>query len=272
MGLYTLFLFAHQDDEFGVFHTLSHIKRTGGPVRIAYLTTGNPDGMPNPRRNGESLKVLASLGVSPDEVEFVGESARIPDGRLVEHLDAASAALKALAMRYGRPRSLYTHAYEGGHQDHDAAYLVGVSLAESWGILNHSIQTPLYCKAGIPRPFFRMFHALKANGPRVTHPIPWKERVRFLGFYFSYRSQWKSWIGLWPFVLLHYLFRGTEVHQTLNLQRMDQRPHPGPLLYEQRGFYRFDQFVISAKSFIEKTRADSDALRELHTDSPWGSS
>ena len=139
MGLYTLFLFAHQDDEFGVFHTLSHIKRTGGPVRIAYLTTGNPDGMPNPRRNGESLKVLASLGVSPDEVEFVGESARIPDGRLVEHLDSASAALRALAMRYGRPKSLYTHAYEGGHQDHDAAYLVGVSLAESWGILNLSL-------------------------------------------------------------------------------------------------------------------------------------
>jgi hypothetical protein len=140
------------------------------------------------------------------------------------------------------PNRLFTHAYEGGHQDHDAAYVLGLHVAQKWGIMDRAFQTALYCKDGIPTPFFRMFHPLKANGSPIQYRIPLKERLRYLGFYFAYHSQWKSWIGLWPFVLLHYLFEGTEVHQPLIPERLTERPHSGSLLYEQRGFFTFERF------------------------------
>ena len=39
------------------------------------------------------------------------------------------------------------HAWEGGHQDHDAVHIVGVRSAQRCGVLASSRQFPLYRRA-----------------------------------------------------------------------------------------------------------------------------
>jgi hypothetical protein len=56
-----------------------------------------------------------------------------------------------------------------------------------------------------------------------------------------YPSQRNTWIGLFPFVVLHYLLRGEQQLQGVALARLQQRPHQGALYYENRRFYRWEQ-------------------------------
>jgi len=63
-----LFLFAHQDDEFGVFQKIMDEQRQGRHVYCAYLTDGAFAGQSSLRRNRESLTVLTKLGVQEEDI------------------------------------------------------------------------------------------------------------------------------------------------------------------------------------------------------------
>ena len=63
---------------------------------------------------------------------------------------------------FGTPDEVYLPAWEGGHQDHDAGHLLGLSLAAPGLRLR---QFPLYQGAGLPGPFFRVMAPLPGNGP-----------------------------------------------------------------------------------------------------------
>jgi hypothetical protein len=78
---------------------------------------------------------------------------------------------------------------------------------------------------------------LPENGAVTTSPIGWRARWRYLRHCLSYPSQRGSWIGLFPFVLLHYLLHGVQSLQPVAPQRLAERPHPGALYYEKRQFY-----------------------------------
>jgi hypothetical protein len=76
-----LFLFAHQDDEFGVFQKIVDELADGRNVYCAYLTDGVPIGRSPEKRNLESISVLMNLGVPRENILFIGEKFSIPDGR-----------------------------------------------------------------------------------------------------------------------------------------------------------------------------------------------
>ena len=61
-------------------------------------------------------------------------------------------------------------------------------------------------------------------------------RLHFLRRALEYPSQRGSWIGLFPFFLLHYLFDGTQAIQAVSAHRIRERPHKGDLYYEKRRF------------------------------------
>ena len=69
----SIFLFAHQDDEFGIFQKILDELEAGNLVCCAYLTNGalGPD-LAN-RRNRESLTVLLKLGVDVKNIFFAGD-------------------------------------------------------------------------------------------------------------------------------------------------------------------------------------------------------
>lgn len=74
-----LFLFAHRDDEFGVFQKIIDELEKGHRVCCAYLTDRGFNGVSTQRRNRESLFVLQQLGAQRQDIYFAGNALGIPD-------------------------------------------------------------------------------------------------------------------------------------------------------------------------------------------------
>ena len=245
----TLFVFAHQDDESGCFHEIHRLVNRGDSVWVVYLTSGTFDGSLSRARNAESIVVLGKIGVPKENILFLGTRSAIPDGRLCKNLEVALQSLIDLTKEIGVPSNLYFHAWEGGHQDHDAVHLVGIALAKHLGILDQCYQFPFYTGVNLPAFFFRMFICLPENGEPVFARISWKQRIKFITFCFFYSSQIKTWLGLFPFFLIHYLFNGTQALQRTSADRIHLPPHAGVLLYERRGVYSYEEFTQDADRF-----------------------
>lgn len=253
-----LFLFAHQDDEFGVLQHIADYRRHGVRVVCAYLTDGQARHARAARRNAESLRVLVRLGVAADDVVFAGEALGIADASLPLHMEAAHAWIGAwLAEWLGEPGAsgalagLHVPAWEGGHQDHDALHVVAVAQAAQRGLLSCTWQYSLYQCAGLAGPLLRVLAPLPANDPVRVLPMRWRDRWRNLRCCLGYPSQRTTWIVLFPLVAWHYLTRGVESLQPVALSRIRERPHGGALYYEKRRFFTWPQMQAA----IERWRA-----------------
>src|SRR5436190_387504 len=74
-------------------------------------------------RNKESAKVLSSLGVNSDTINWLGTDRRVPNLRLHLYLQQVLDYLLSLVQRI-EIASIFAPAWEGGHPDHDAAALL----------------------------------------------------------------------------------------------------------------------------------------------------
>mgnify|MGYP003576465440 CR=1 FL=1 len=249
-----LFLFAHQDDEFGVFEQIFLERQAGRRVRACYFTTGVPPGDSSRRRNQESMQVLGRFGLTPDDVHFAGEEIGIADGRTVERLDSAAEWL-AGKLAQESVAAVYAPAWEGGHPDHDGLCAVATAVCDRLSLLPRLRHFHLYNGQGCPGPFFRVLAPLEANGPVTRTSIPWRRRLRYLAECLSYGSQWRSWIGLLPFVALHYLLVGTQTLQPASPHRIGVRPHAGALYYEKRRFAQWESLCTRVQAFLVGWRA-----------------
>ena len=253
-----VFLFAHQDDEAGVFQKILDEQQAGHRVLCVYLTDGAVNGQSAARRNQESLSVLGHLGVNQGDVTFAGEALHIQDGQLLNHLASAQKWLKAFLAEHGSVRAMYLPAWEGGHHDHDALHALGLTVALKLGIEHRTLQYALYNAFGCVGPFFRVFLPLDANGPVSSIKVSWSNRLRFLRYCLSYPSQAVTWLGLFPFMLLHYIFWGTQCIQHISSARIQQRPHKGPLYYENRKFCTYDHLRLQIDSQLFSARQNRD--------------
>lgn len=238
-----LFLFAHQDDEFGIFQQILNEKKQGRRIICCYLTDGSFGGASPARRNIESTAILTKLGVQRKDIYFAGDTLSIHDADLPEHLATASEWIKSTIIRFSPINSIYIPAWEGGHHDHDSLNAISTVIAKEMGLLNRVRQFPLYNGINCKGPFFRVFFPLEKNGKIEKRTIPWKNRFQFLYYCLSYPSQAKTWIGLFPFVLLNYLLVGKQILQPVSMGRIDERPHDGHLYYEKRGFFTWEKMV-----------------------------
>lgn len=223
-----LFVFAHQDDEVAIATRIAREVAAGARVVCAFLTDGGAPAV----RDAESRAVLASLGVR--DIVFVG----LPDGTLVEHLEEAYRALEGIDAD-----EIVTLAWEGGHQDHDAAHLVALALATARGV--RCLEFPLYHGKGVPRPFFRVMSPLRRG--EVTR-LRIAEVIRSAMLCWRYPSQRRTWLGLfWQM-----LARRGEVVCEASAERVRHRPHRGRLLYERRFGFPWERFAAAARPFIER--------------------
>jgi LmbE family N-acetylglucosaminyl deacetylase len=236
-----LFLFAHQDDEFGVFHRMARCRAQGLRVACAYLTDGATARASSARRNAESLAVLARLAVT--EVDFAGDELGIGDAQLPRRLADAARWLQAWLDRFSHIDSLHVPAWEGGHHDHDALHALAVRVAAARGLLARTFQYSLYQAKGLPGPLFRVLAPLPENGPVRASVIAWSERLRFVRLCLCYPSQRASWAGLFPAVACRYLLHGRQSLQPVALARIGERPHAGPLYYEKRRFFTWTEMA-----------------------------
>ena len=247
-----LFLFAHQDDEYGIFPVLEQLVARGEPLAVAYLTSGTPDGRISAQRNAESVRVLTHLGLTPEQIHFPGAELNLPDGQLYQHLQQACVGVLHLLEDGTPPTRIFTPAWEGGHQDHDATHIVACYLAQKFSCLEASRQFPLYHGQGLPGILWHTFLPLTQNGPAESMRIFWRQRWRYLGYCLTYHSQWLTWLGLYPPYALNILTKGEQYLQPLNLDRLRAAPHAGRLLYQRREFCSQEQFVFHTATLIDR--------------------
>lgn len=235
----SLFVFAHQDDEFGCYAAIADAVAAGERVLCVFVTDGALGGDPV-RRDAESRAVLTALGVDASDLHFVGVPNGIRDGKLYESLPAVARVLGEWFDRVPAGSRIHVPAWEGGHHDHDALHAVAVLLLHDRGRLADARQFSLYNAHRRPGPLFRVLSPLLANGPIERRPLRWRERRRHLRDCLRYPTQRTTWLGLFPFVLWHMLWRGSAALQPVSVARVHERPHPGRLYYEKRGFLGYD--------------------------------
>ncbi|MEH6588911.1 MAG: PIG-L family deacetylase [Halioglobus sp.] len=244
-----IYLLAHQDDEFALLQSIRESQASG--AAIVYTTNGLQPGVEPITRNNESLKVLAAIGVTPSDVHFLGGEYGFNDGSLHQHLPEAWNALLALTERLGDTiTSVYMPAWEAGHQDHDVTHALGICLARHFGCLENSRQISLYHGYGLPWKLYRVQSPLPANGQLFPLSIPWKARLVFLGLFRHYRSQWLTWLALYPYVFFHLVTRGKELLQPISVARLSEKPHPGKALYEKRQVCEEAKILQSIRQFL----------------------
>lgn len=246
-----LFLLPHQDDEVPVFHAIDTMVHNQQPLTIVYLTTGQASTESCERRNRESLQVLGKLGVKPYQTHFLGAPMGVADGSLQRHLEVLRLAIIAL-VKDTPVTGIYMPAWEGGHPDHDAAHLIGLSLAQLWHCTSQSHQFPYYHGEGLKGMLFKTLSPLAQNGPSTIQKISARKRLQYLNLLLDYQSQLKTWMGLGPFFMLHYALRGTQILQGISHLRIHEKPHPGPMLYERRRFGTFECFRQETAEFTRQ--------------------
>lgn len=237
-------VFAHQDDEYGVATRIARERRAGRRVICAFLTDGAAK-VPSAVRDAESRGVLARVGVDERDILFLGSEHDIPDGSLVEHLEAAFHVLD-LAMRERNPGEVITLAWEGGHQDHDAAHLVAVAFAQKHGLPCHEF--PLY-RGNRYGNLFRVLSPIRDSGERTK--LGFSEAFRAAMLAWRYRSQRRTWIGLFGESFLKLVVLRREVLGEVDPRRLSEPPHARPLFYERRFHFPWERFAAAARPFIE---------------------
>lgn len=259
------FLFPHPDDEFAVTVLIRDRCRSGVRVSCVYLTDGAFAGQsPVPRRR-ETLAALAGLGVNADDVLFLGEAEGISDGSLPMHLERALQALCCLEQLQSGDVELFCPAWEGGHQDHDAAHLIGLALDARLRFAR-ARQYSIYHGASLPGPLFRVLSPLAENGASEDRSCSARERVQQVLFCLNYPSQWKTFLGLLPCVAWRMLCDGRMRTQALDATRALQSPHRGRPLYERRGFMSERDFRLAVAGFIVRRIPAAHGVESAPTD------
>ena len=245
-----LFVVAHQDDEIFMSTRLAWHVRQGHRVLFACLTDGATRGVRSGQRNAESTRMLTGLGLQSSDLFFVGCSRAILDRGLHRHFGDALEGLRG-AFRSVEIDRIFTTAYEGGHPDHDAAYVIALTFARERGIVANTFQMPLYNGFRTRWRFFRVGNPLPANGPVETRSLEGERVWSHAALCRHYPSQRIPLAGLFPerFVRLCLLRR--EIVQPVDPARLRGRPHDGPLLYERRGGPTFDEFRAARDTFLE---------------------
>ncbi|HEY0042970.1 MAG TPA: PIG-L family deacetylase [Allosphingosinicella sp.] len=247
-----LYLLAHPDDELFLMPLLRNVEVKH---RIVFLTNGQVKGGPPPsKRQGEVRRALADFpGV---EVTWLGIESQIDVYDLINRLDVAFRGLCAIAAQPDPIRRILTHAWEGGHPDHDAAHLLAQQLAGQLGIRDPSASLPYYrAPRRGPVPFLVM-SPLTENGQATTIRISWREAVRTISKTLNYPSQLVPLLGLAPGLLLQLLVRRRLHLQSLSGSLWPARPTKGKLLYEKRNGLSFPQFDAAQQTFFVTINKD----------------
>ena len=245
----SVFFLAHCDDEFGIYEDIRIHATKKIPFHIVYLTASNINETNNKIRENETLSALKRLGVNRNQISFIGKELSIPDLALKDHLINAYIRCKSLIKKLGNVRKIYTHAYEGGHPDHDALNFLCSKLILTSKNKIDGWQFPLYCGPGLIGPLFFLFKPLKRNGKVKKNKIKIANIRLYLKLIFIYKSQLKTFLGLYPFYFIHMIFFKNYIIQQLNPKKKYFKPHKGKLLYERRRMDKFEDLKLRMNKF-----------------------
>ncbi len=221
-----LYIFAHFDDELGILPLMIQRQKSNLPQKFIYVAGYSASSAEI--RKTETLTLLKHFGFDPDAVFTL--KGRALDGELHKYPLEVFSELSEVVDAVGPIASITTTAWEGGHPDHDICAALTVCLGKARGV--PMAQFSLYNGKNLPWRLFRGAWPLAEGGPTRRVRLGLQDWQRVLAAVRFYPSQWRTWVGLWPAMVMSFVRRGFTC-QDLDPARVMQRPHSGPLLYER---------------------------------------
>lgn len=239
----TLVVVAHPDDE--VIACGALLQRMREPF-VVFATDGAPRAAKwwqkyksreayAALRRLEAGAALSHAGVRQFEFLCDGRSQPIVDQELFRRLPEAVASLGQFIERL-RPQALLTHAYEGGHPDHDACCFATSVVAQRWGL--PAWEVALYRRD--PRGNGVRQQFIHNTGEETTLRPSATEQQRKQRMLEAYASQADVIAGF-----------DSSLERSRPLYKYDftKPPHPGKLNYEEWGWEMTG--VEVAKAFVQ---------------------
>jgi hypothetical protein len=237
VSLTYIFILAHQDDEFGIYEKINWCVKNKKNILIFYMTSGSINKKINKLqiyfRDIESLKVLKKIGVKKKNIIFFGRLNNIATCCLYKKLQAAYIEISRIINNINGKKIIYTHAWEGGNEDHDACYLLTKKIFLEQKLIQCCYQFPLYNSYKSFLFPYKVQKPLDKNGITIKIYSSFDDRFKYISYLFYYKSQIKVWIGLYPFIIFNLLFKGYYFLQKINKKKSYEKPHYGDLLYEK---------------------------------------
>lgn len=244
-----LFVLAHNDDEFFVLPRVLRERAEGRECLFLFTTDGAAYGESPERRLSETLAVLGRCAVDPTAVVSLGTQLGIRDGTSHQSISSLWRGMQE-SLKGHAISKVFTLAWDGGHNDHDAAHLLAVAFARLRGV--PVMEFAAYNSYRMPKPLFRCMSLIPGSGELSKDKVSCAEAVRWALTPRHYRSQRRAFLGLLGFCLPQILLRRCLVTREVNAKRYLERPHEGPLFYEVRFKVPHSEFLAATRGFIEE--------------------
>ena len=222
-GERVLLLIPHPDDELvGAAAAIGRLRRKGGEIFGAYLTSGVPSsagswfgdrlkyGRRAARRWEEASQVARGLGLS------VAGRQLIPSRKLKLHVASSVSWVRdqAVALRVDK---IWVPSYEGGHQDHDVANFIGAQLARDFTVWE-------FAEYNFAGGEVRSQAFIEPNGSESTLTLGESEKARKRELLAKYESEQRN---------LGYVGVDREVLRPLTPHDYTRPPHEGRMFYQR---------------------------------------
>lgn len=235
--MHVLYVLSHHDDEYGCVPLIEHFSAQGATHQFVFMTACGDSAMAT-RRQRESQTFLRAIGAHGAECHFLGFEQELVTYKLFEKLALANRSLRALIQSSPTPDVIVTHAWEGGHADHDVCHALVCELRQAFPNAE-AFQVPLYHMLRRRWPVFQAAAPLEANGPALTLPYSRAQWARYLASARHFESQWRVLLPLVPVMFASFARHGFR-YQRIATNRWRERPHSGALMYEQATGERYE--------------------------------
>ena len=237
-------LLAHMDDEVFILPYLRFLA-TKSQLQIFFLTKseGRNRKFHQSVREHESLSLIQQIAPNAT-VEFLGRKLEVEDLRAHEK---AEVIYKHLRNELSDTTiEILTPNYEGGHIDHDTTCYIAVKLSNELstklGVFN------LYRSKFKKTSIFQVMSKRDKNSESLKARINLRDLVLILKIPIIYRSQWRTWIGIYPFLLFKQIFnQGVWLHYPKQID-FNERPNSGRVLYSKRKDGMFENWKTYIKN------------------------
>jgi LmbE family N-acetylglucosaminyl deacetylase len=240
------------DDEVFIFPYLAKLnEQRSSEVRIYFLTKseGRGNKFDQNVRENESKHAIAKILPSA-EVHFLGRKFDIKDqglhSKILDLFDFLHSELN------GKCENLISPHFEGGHIDHDSSSILATELARALKCKLHTFH--LYSARAHSGNLFRVGKPTEANVSQVQFIVNASVYFHTLMIPFRYRSQFMTWLGIYPSLVWRTLVRRKFA---INIQtgfNPNIKPNSGRLLYENRGDGTFSEWSNSMAIFRDSIR------------------
>tara|TARA_B100001057_G_C22863269_1_gene955482 strand:+ start:3420 stop:4190 length:771 start_codon:yes stop_codon:yes gene_type:complete len=242
-----IFIFSHQDDEFGLFNVIEKFAKKRKNVFIIYLTSGLKtknisNKNKNLRRDNESIKTLLRLGINKNNIFFLGKKLNIPVYSLHRNLKNVHDEICKFLNKYKGQHVIFTHSWEGGNEDHDSSFVIVKKILYKNTKVFKAFEFSQYNNYKTKILPFRIQNFIYDKKKIYRNKIKFYDKLKYIKLLFNYVSQSYIWLPIFPFILVRIIMNDYGNLKLINKNLIIKKPHKGILLYEKLREKKYTNF------------------------------